>query len=76
MKISRSKPRRNANAIQLIQKLKAVEMKAEKSYKECNKKRPKTKKEKVIEERTGEQNNFLSFLKNEKNTQQQQQQQL
>jgi len=65
MKIVKTKPSKGPTAMQMVQKLKCVEMKQTKSKKECITIKPKAKtaKEKKKEQRQGEQDEFLLFLK-------------
>jgi len=66
MKIVKTKPSKGPTAMQMVQKLKCVEMKQTKSKKECiTKPKAKTAKEKKKEQRQGEQDEFLLFLKEE-----------
>lgn len=67
MKIVKTKPSKGPTAMQMVQKLKCVEMKQTKSKKECITTKPKAKtaKEKKKEQRQGEQDEFLLFLKEE-----------
>lgn len=72
MKIVKTKPSKGPTAMQMVQKLKCVEMKQTKSKKECITKLPKPKaktaKEKKKEQRQGEQDEFLLFLKEDTTT--------
>jgi len=63
MKIAKTKPNKGPTAMQMVNKMKSVEMKPTKSKKQCITTKTKTVKEKKKEIRKGEQDDFLLFLK-------------
>ena len=69
MKIAKTKPRKGPNAVQMIIKQHAVEMKEKAQRKECKPKEttPKIKKlDKKIQKKMEEQERFLLFLQEDK----------